>query len=132
MKRAVRFGIPLVVTVVLGYLLLRRISLAEMVKLASGISPVAGVVLILLTALFVGLRGLRFRAVISTQLAPNGFIGPAAAYTLSAQLLPGGAGELTLPVLLSPLGISAGQSMAMLVVCRLLDLVLSLTLGAVL
>ena len=129
LRRMARFAVPLVVTIGLAVFLLHRISVRQIVRLVSTIPLSALVLLLALTALFVGLRGVRFRSVIPTRAGAYDFFAPAAAYTLAAQIVPGGAGELTLPVLLSPLGVSAGQSVGILIVCRFLDLVLSLVIG---
>ena len=128
-QRWFRLGAAILATLGTGYVLLHKVSLNQILHRWNGIPAMTYVVLLGLMVVFVWLRGVRFHSVLQSWANGGRLFMPAAAYTLASQILPGGAGELSLPLLLRPLGFSAGQSFAVLVVTRFLDLAVSLVLG---
>ena len=85
--------------------------------------------LLALSTVAIGIRAARFGAIAGRSAIS--FWRPTAGYSLACLLVPGGIGELTLPIYLKPYGVTALQGLAALITTRLAAIALSVILMAI-
>ncbi len=124
--------VSVLLTVTTGYFLLRQLPPGEILREWVGFPFYAYALGLALTAAFIGLRAMRFKAIAAASLPAWRLFPPAASYSLTSRIFPGGAADILLPVYLRPYGIGTGESLVVAFASRWFDLAGAILLGLLL
>ncbi len=116
-------------TVITGYFLLRQLPPGAVLSQWADFPFYAYGIGLGLTAIFIWLRAMRFKTISAASLPAWRLFPPAASYSLTSRIFPGGTADLLLPFYLRPYGIGTGESLVVAFASRWFDLAGAILLG---